>query len=56
MDAVEKYRRRRDKRLAARGIRFDDDDENNGGSSKGGGHGNTKIPFGLCQRNEKIRG
>lgn len=50
MDAVEKYRRRRDKRLAVRGIRFDDDDENNGGSGKGRRHGNTKIPFGLCQR------
>lgn len=48
-DSVQEYRRRRAERLAAR---LDaDDDENAGGTAKrGGGHGNTKIPFGLCQR------
>ena len=48
-DSVDEYRRRRAERL---GIRLDaDDDENKGGKGKrGGGHGNTKIPFGLCQR------
>lgn len=58
MDAVEKYRLNRIKRLEQKygkyhgpRVRFDDDDDkNNGGGSKGGGHGNTKIPFGLCQR------
>lgn len=48
-DSVDEYRRRRAERL---GIRLDaDDDENKGGKGRrGGGHGNTKIPFGLCQR------
>lgn len=47
--AVERYKMRRDERLISR---FDDDDdaENGGGGKHGGGHGNTKIPFGLCQR------
>lgn len=48
MNVIDAYRKRRNKRLAARGFRLDDDDEN--GAVKGGGHGNTKIPFGLCQR------
>lgn len=63
--AVEKYRQRRQKRLDAKAIeqykmrrderllsRFDDDDdgEKNVGGKKHGGHGNTKIPYGLCQR------
>lgn len=43
--AVERYRLRRDARLSGR---MDDDEEENGGGSKR--HGNTKIPFGLCQR------
>lgn len=48
-DSVDEYRRRRAERL---GIRLDaDDDENTGRTGRrGGGHGNTKIPFGLCQR------
>lgn len=48
--AIADYRKRRIQRLRAR---FDDDDENtngNGGSAKRGRHGNTKLPFGLCQR------
>lgn len=61
MDAVDKYRERRQSRLGAKAVdkyrmrrdarlkgRLDDDEEENGGGSKG--HGNTKIPFGLCQR------
>lgn len=44
--AVAEFRKRRQNRLA---YRLDDDEnENNGG--KGGGHGNTRIPYGLCQR------
>lgn len=58
------YQKRRDKRLKDRGLvlyknKFDffrsdaDDDDNknnNGNSEKSGGHGNTKLPFGLCMR------
>ena len=48
LKSISEYKRRRIQRLRAR---FDDDDdENNGGGAKRGGHGNTKIPFGLCQR------
>lgn len=65
LDAVIKYRLRRDRRLRERGIRLDgrrlDDEEenenqnagNNGGGNtgkSGGGHGNTRLPFGLCKR------
>ena len=60
MNAVDKYRFNRIKRLEQKygkyhgpKVRFDDDDdknENNGGGSRGGGHGNTRIPYGLCQR------
>ena len=46
MDAVKRYRRRRQMRLDARGYRKDDETEEEGK----GRHGNTKIPFGLCQR------
>lgn len=45
LDSVEAYRRRRSERLTSR---MDDDDEE--GGSAGKGHGNTKIPFGLCQK------
>ena len=55
--AVERYRNRRDARLY---VRMDDEEEepNNkkgggsGGGRKGGGggRGNTRLPFGLCQR------
>lgn len=49
-DSVKEYRKRRAERLAAR--MDDDGDEENTPIPKksGGGHGNTKIPFGLCQR------
>ena len=30
--------------------RVDDDDDDDGNGGSGGSHGNTKIPFGLCQR------
>ena len=51
--AIEQYKMRRDERLLSR---FDDDDDGdkNVGGGKRGGHGNTKIPYGLCQR-EGIR-
>ena len=61
-DTVQKYRARRQARLDAKAIeRFRkrrqdrlfrlDDEENNNSDGKGhGGHGNTRIPFGLCQR------
>ena len=46
--AVEQYRQRRDERLISR---FDDgEDENANNVSSKRGHGNTKIPYGLCQR------
>lgn len=44
-NAIWKYKARRDERILAR---FDDDEENNAPSHKGSG--NTRIPFGLCQR------
>ena len=51
MNDIEKYRMRRSRRLAAR-KRMDDEEEsnkpNNGGGN--GGHGNTKLPYGLCHR------
>lgn len=56
MDAIERYRKRRDERLSKRGYRADDEEEeagNSGGNSGGGnkgGHGNTRLPYGLCQR------
>ena len=47
--AIADYRRRRIQRLRARYDADDDDNGNNaGGPSRG--HGNTKLPFGLCQR------
>lgn len=51
--AVKKYRTRRDGRLIARGVRKDDEEENTNnkpGGEKTGGHGNTKLPFGLCKK------
>ena len=45
-DSVEEYRRRRAERM---GIHLDADDDETTGQKKGG-HGNTKLPFGLCQR------
>ena len=56
-EAVRRYRERRNNRLEAKAVeeyfarrdallvRMDDDDE-----ESGNGHGNTRIPFGLCQR------
>ena len=50
--AVENYRVRRDARMNGRADA--EEEENNGGGKKGGarggGHGNTRLPFGLCQR------
>lgn len=43
-DAVKRYRLRRAKRLQSR---FDADEDEEG---SGGRHGNTRIPYGLCQR------
>lgn len=49
--AVEQYRIRRDARINGRmDADGDDENSNNGGGKRGGGHGNTKLPFGLCQR------
>lgn len=45
--AVEQYRIRREARLHGR-MDADGDEENNGGGKRG--HGNTRLPFGLCQR------
>lgn len=59
MNAVQKFRYKRIKRLENRfgsyhgAFRLDADEDtegNNGGRKSGGGHGNTRIPFGLCQR------
>ena len=61
LNSIVAYKRRRAKRLAERGYRADEPEEtavnngNNGnnastGGSKGGGHGNTRLPFGLCKR------
>ena len=52
--AVEAYRKRRQLRLDAR-FRKDApeaENENAGGNAPAprGGHGNTRLPFGLCQR------
>lgn len=50
-NAVEQYRIRRDARINGRmDADGDDENSNNGGGKRGGGHGNTKLPFGLCQR------
>ena len=77
--AVTLFRKRREERLAARGIRIrkkqyrknkdlrkldkqapipafrndapdDEEQQNNQRRPSGGGHGNTKLPFGLCQK------
>ena len=45
--AIADYRRRRIQRLRAR---FDDDNDENNAPAPAGGHGNTKLPFGLCRR------
>ena len=54
MTDVEKYRARRSRRIAERKKRMDDEEEaNNGGNNggkKSGGHGNTRLPYGLCRR------
>lgn len=49
MDAVERYKQRRSERIAKR---FDEEAEENSKNNvaKTGGHGNTRLPFGLCQR------
>ena len=50
--AVENYKMRRAARLEARGYHADVEEENNSNnrSSSGSGHGNTRLPFGLCRR------
>ena len=51
MTDVERYRVRRARRMAKR--RMDDESEEtnaNNGGRKSGGHGNTKLPYGLCKR------
>jgi len=58
MDSVLKYREKRIKRLEKRfgtyhgSFRLDADEEesNNGNNNGNSFHGNTRIPFGLCQR------
>ena len=56
MDAVQKFRYKRIKRLEERfgtfhgKTRFDADEEESNNGGNGGFHGNTRIPFGLCQR------
>lgn len=55
MTDVERFRIRRSKRLAEKRSRADADEEeaNNGGNNRGnsgGGHGNTRLPYGLCKR------
>lgn len=50
-DEVKRYLKRREKRLRDRDFRKDDEEvnENNGGEKRGG-HGNTRLPFGLCRK------
>ena len=50
MNAVDRFRIRRDRRINARKRLDDEEEANNGGGKKGGGHGNTKLPYGLCLR------
>ncbi len=61
MDAIERFKARREERLNKRGYRKDDEEEtgNNGGNNGGnkggnkgggGGHGNTRLPYGLCMK------
>lgn len=53
-DSVQAYRMRRAERLSSRADADDDDaaphSTSNGQGGKKKGHGNTKLPFGLCQR------
>lgn len=49
-DSVKEYRKRRAERLAARMDAEGDEDSAPAPKKGGGGHGNTKLPFGLCQR------
>ncbi len=49
--AIAEYKKRRITRLRTRFDADGDESENNSPpAARGGGHGNTKIPFGLCQR------
>lgn len=62
MTSRQRYIKRRAERLARRGIKLyrvdgvyrndapDDDEPKNNSAGRSGGHGNTKIPFGLCKR------
>ena len=49
-DSVKEYRKRRAERLAARMDAEGDEESTPAQKKGGGGHGNTKLPFGLCQR------
>lgn len=49
-DSVKEYRKRRAERLAARMDAEGDEESAPAPKKGGGGHGNTKLPFGLCQR------
>lgn len=49
-DSVKEYRKRRAERLAARMDAEGDEEGAPAPKKGGGGHGNTKLPFGLCQR------
>lgn len=44
------YAKRREGRLDDRGYRADADGDEEKKDNNGGGHGNTKLPFGLCMR------
>ena len=50
--AIKEYRKRREHRMRLRGFNIDanNNEENNQEAPKGGGHGNTRLPYGLCMR------
>lgn len=47
-DDIDRFKERRAFRLMLLRMDADEDEESSG--NKGGGHGNTRIPYGLCQR------
>lgn len=53
-DAIKLFRERRERRLAKRGLYHadapDDEQQSNNNQKDIGGHGNTRLPYGLCQR------
>lgn len=52
MTEVEKYKARRARRMEERKRRLDDEEERNNANNGGGsrGHGNTRLPYGLCRK------